>query len=138
MIQLALKKFKLKLFCKKYWMTRTVTIYLDVIHYLHISGIKKDPSIQIQPKNIKTANKPSKIPNPCINFLEHNQHITMKKGFRCILSDQATRYLDHLDAPWNKFHNTEPLLSITDPDDQRLVIGGAVSMWGETVDESNM
>ncbi|KAG0559247.1 hypothetical protein M758_10G088900 [Ceratodon purpureus] len=62
----------------------------------------------------------------------------VKKGFRCIMSDQATWYLDHLDAPWDKFYDTEPLLNITDPDEQSLVIGGEVCMWGETVDESNI
>jgi hexosaminidase len=62
----------------------------------------------------------------------------VKKGFRCIFSYQSTWYLDHLDAPWDKFYDTEPLLNITDPDEQSLVIGGEVCMWGETVDESNI
>lgn len=59
-------------------------------------------------------------------------------GFRCIHSDQATWYLDHLDTSWDRVYNTEPLLNITDPSEQSLVIGGEVCMWGETVDESNI
>jgi hexosaminidase len=33
---------------------------------------------------------------------------------------------------------TEPLANITDPDEQKLLIGGEVCMWGETVDASDI
>jgi hexosaminidase len=62
----------------------------------------------------------------------------VKEGFKCILSDQAYWYLDHLDALWDKFYETEPFTNITDAAEQRLVIGGEVCMWGETADPSNV
>ncbi|KAG7560937.1 Glycoside hydrolase family 20 catalytic domain [Arabidopsis thaliana x Arabidopsis arenosa] len=58
------------------------------------------------------------------------------KGFRCIFSNQGYWYLDHLDVPWDKVYNTEPLNGIEDPSLQKLVIGGEVCMWGETADTS--
>jgi hypothetical protein len=33
---------------------------------------------------------------------------------------------------------TEPLVNITDPEEQKLLIGGEVCMWGETVDASDI
>lgn len=54
------------------------------------------------------------------------------------MSDQSTWYLDHLDVPWDKFYNTEPLLGITNSEEENLVIGGEVCMWGETADASNV
>lgn len=62
----------------------------------------------------------------------------VKEGFKCILSDQAYWYLDHLDALWDKFYETEPYTNITDEAEQKLVIGGEVCMWGETADPSNV
>jgi hexosaminidase len=62
----------------------------------------------------------------------------VKAGLRCIMSDQGTWYLDHLDVPWDKFYLTEPHLDITDAAEQELVIGGEVCMWGETVDASDI
>lgn len=62
----------------------------------------------------------------------------MKKGFSCILSDQSSWYLDHLDATWDKFYETEPFSNIENKDEQDLMLGGEVCMWGETADESNI
>lgn len=62
----------------------------------------------------------------------------VKAGFRCIMSDQGTWYLDHLDVTWDKVYTTEPLLGITDSDEKKLVIGGEVCMWGETADGSDI
>jgi hexosaminidase len=62
----------------------------------------------------------------------------VKLGFRCITSDQAYWYLDHLEAAWHGFYNAEPLLNITDAHERSLVLGGEVCMWGETADASNV
>lgn len=62
----------------------------------------------------------------------------VKAGFRCIVSDQDVWYLDHLDVTWDQFYMNEPLTNITDPNQQKLVIGGEVCMWGETVDASDI
>eukprot|EP00249_Psilotum_nudum_P013057 c24127_g1_i1 orf=442-2091(-) len=60
------------------------------------------------------------------------------KGFRCIVSNQDVWYLDHLDVPWESFYLNEPLEGIDDAAQQKLVIGGEVCMWGETVDASDI
>ncbi|XP_021295850.1 beta-hexosaminidase 1 [Herrania umbratica] len=60
------------------------------------------------------------------------------KGFRCIFSNQGVWYLDHLDVPWEKVYNAEPLEGITNVSEQNLVLGGEVCMWGETADTSNV
>ncbi|GAB2218460.1 hypothetical protein Droror1_Dr00001683 [Drosera rotundifolia] len=59
-------------------------------------------------------------------------------GFRTILSNQDKWYLDHLDATWDGFYTNEPLLYITDPKQQALVLGGEVCMWGERIDASDI
>ncbi|KAL5773816.1 hypothetical protein ACOSQ2_013740 [Xanthoceras sorbifolium] len=59
-------------------------------------------------------------------------------GLRCIVSNQDKWYLDHLDALWPDFYMNEPLTNITNPKQQKLVIGGEVCMWGETVDASDI
>ncbi|XP_015873599.2 beta-hexosaminidase 3 [Ziziphus jujuba] len=59
-------------------------------------------------------------------------------GLRCIVSNQDKWYLDHLDVTWQQFYLNEPLTNITDPTQQKLVIGGEVCMWGETVDASDI
>ncbi|KAG7020956.1 Beta-hexosaminidase 3 [Cucurbita argyrosperma subsp. argyrosperma] len=59
-------------------------------------------------------------------------------GLRCIVSNQDSWYLDHIDPSWEKFYLNEPLKNITDPKQQKLVIGGEVCMWGESVDASNI
>lgn len=59
-------------------------------------------------------------------------------GLRCIVSNQDKWYLDHLDASWQDFYTNEPLTNITNPKQQRLVIGGEVCMWGERIDASDI
>lgn len=59
-------------------------------------------------------------------------------GLRCIVSDQDKWYLDHLDTTWQDFYSYEPLTNITNPTKQKLVIGGEVCMWGETIDGSDI
>ncbi|WVZ95919.1 hypothetical protein U9M48_041624 [Paspalum notatum var. saurae] len=60
------------------------------------------------------------------------------KGFRCIMSNQGIWYLDHLDVPWEDVYSGEPLDGISDKDQQKLVLGGEVCMWGETADTSDV
>ncbi|XP_066162705.1 beta-hexosaminidase 3 isoform X2 [Oryza sativa Japonica Group] len=59
-------------------------------------------------------------------------------GLRCIVSNQDKWYLDHLDATWEGFYTNEPLKGIDDPEQQSLVIGGEVCMWGEQIDASDI
>lgn len=59
-------------------------------------------------------------------------------GLRCIVSNQDKWYLDHLDATWQQFYMNEPLTNITNPNQQVLVIGGEVCMWGEYIDGSDI
>ncbi|GMN46842.1 hypothetical protein TIFTF001_016024 [Ficus carica] len=59
-------------------------------------------------------------------------------GLRCIVSNQDKWYLDHLDAEWQGFYSNEPLANITNPNQQKLVIGGEVCMWGEHIDASDI
>nr|XP_043631559.1 beta-hexosaminidase 3 [Erigeron canadensis] len=59
-------------------------------------------------------------------------------GLRCIVSNQDKWYLDHLDTDWSTFYMNEPLTNITNPEQQKLVLGGEVCMWGETVDGSDI
>ncbi|OMO82896.1 hypothetical protein COLO4_22777 [Corchorus olitorius] len=59
-------------------------------------------------------------------------------GLRCIVSNQDKWYLDHLDTTWEEFYLNEPLTNITKLNEQKLVIGGEVCMWGETVDGSDI
>ncbi|PIA41399.1 hypothetical protein AQUCO_02200071v1 [Aquilegia coerulea] len=59
-------------------------------------------------------------------------------GLRCIVSNQDKWYLDHLDITWQQFYMNEPLTNITNLQQQKLVIGGEVCMWGETVDGSDI
>ncbi|KAM7497617.1 hypothetical protein LguiA_022031 [Lonicera macranthoides] len=59
-------------------------------------------------------------------------------GLRCIVSNQDKWYLDHLDTTWQEFYMNEPLTNITNPKQQKLVIGGEVCMWGEHIDGSDI
>ncbi|KAH7685118.1 hexosaminidase protein [Dioscorea alata] len=59
-------------------------------------------------------------------------------GLRCIVSNQDKWYLDHLDTTWQDFYMNEPLKNISKPEQQRLILGGEVCMWGETVDASDI
>lgn len=62
----------------------------------------------------------------------------VEKGLRCIVSNQDSWYLDHLQITWEEFYLNEPLVNITNPEQQKLLIGGEVCMWGETVDASDI
>eukprot|EP01018_Ginkgo_biloba_P003048 Gb_31945 [translate_table: standard] len=59
-------------------------------------------------------------------------------GLRCIVSNQDKWYLDHLQVTWEQFYSNEPLVNIADPKQVKLLIGGEVCMWGETVDASDI
>ena len=59
-------------------------------------------------------------------------------GLRCIVSNQDKWYLDHLDATWEGFYMNEPLTNITNHNQQKLVLGGEVCMWGEHIDASDI
>jgi hexosaminidase len=59
-------------------------------------------------------------------------------GLRCIVSNQDKWYLDHLDATWQGFYTNEPLTNISNPAQQKLVLGGEVCMWGEHIDTSDI
>ncbi|XP_024543655.1 beta-hexosaminidase 3 isoform X1 [Selaginella moellendorffii] len=62
----------------------------------------------------------------------------VKSGLKCIISEQASWYLDHFEVTWEQFYNKEPYDSITDGREQQLILGGEVCMWGEKVDGSNI
>ncbi|XP_059431888.1 beta-hexosaminidase 3 [Corylus avellana] len=64
--------------------------------------------------------------------------LVVEAGLRCIVSNQDKWYLDHLDTTWQQFYMNEPLTNITNPEQQKLVIGGEVCMWGEHIDESDI
>ncbi|KAL4655108.1 hypothetical protein ACB092_01G427100 [Castanea dentata] len=59
-------------------------------------------------------------------------------GLRCIVSNQDKWYLHYLDATWQQFYMNEPLTNITNPNQQKLVLGGEVCMWGEYIDGSDI
>ncbi|KAM3404102.1 hypothetical protein ACQJBY_007287 [Aegilops geniculata] len=59
-------------------------------------------------------------------------------GLRCIVSNQDKWYLDHLDATWEGFYMNEPLTNINNPEQQKLILGGEVCMWGEHIDASDI
>lgn len=59
-------------------------------------------------------------------------------GLRCIVSNQDKWYLHYLDATWQQFYMNEPLTNITNPNQQKLVLGGEVCMWGEFIDGSDI
>ncbi|KAL3691583.1 hypothetical protein R1sor_005234 [Riccia sorocarpa] len=60
------------------------------------------------------------------------------QGFRCIVSNQDVWYLDHLDVGWEEFYLNEPLADLNSLDQQQLVLGGEVCMWGETADPGDI
>jgi len=63
----------------------------------------------------------------------------LKDGYRVLLSDQDVWYLDHLNTSWQQFYDNEPYESLKDQEDmQKLILGGEVCMWAETVDASDL
>jgi len=59
-------------------------------------------------------------------------------GRRAIDSNVGNWYLDFRDKPWKNFYLNDPLELIDNVDQQKLVLGGEVCMWGEAVDCSNI
>jgi len=47
-------------------------------------------------------------------------------------------YLDNLGAGWVDFYNQDPIPPKTPPSQKALVLGGETSMWGESIDVSNI
>ncbi|KAK9061403.1 hypothetical protein SSX86_018584 [Deinandra increscens subsp. villosa] len=62
----------------------------------------------------------------------------VEAGLRCIVSNQDKWYLDHLNSDWQQVYMNEPLANITNPKQQKLVIGGEVCAWGEKIDPSDI
>ncbi|KAJ3678127.1 hypothetical protein LUZ60_001930 [Juncus effusus] len=62
----------------------------------------------------------------------------VEAGLRCIVSNQGYWYLDHVGATWQDFYMYEPLNNISKPEQQKLVLGGEVCMWGENIDTSDI
>ncbi|GBG59262.1 hypothetical protein CBR_g32277 [Chara braunii] len=62
----------------------------------------------------------------------------VKAGLRCIVSCRDFWYLDNLKMTWDGVYGYEPLQFIPTSDQQALVLGGEVCMWGETVDPSDI
>ena len=63
----------------------------------------------------------------------------LQDGYRVLLSDQDVWYLDHLSTTWQQFYDNEPYESIESKKDlQKLILGGEVCMWAETVDTSDL
>ncbi|XP_024543670.1 beta-hexosaminidase 3 [Selaginella moellendorffii] len=62
----------------------------------------------------------------------------VESGLKCIVSEQSSWYLDHIEIPWEKFYSKEPFDNVTSEIEQELIIGGEVCMWGEQVDASNI
>ena len=60
------------------------------------------------------------------------------EGYQCILSNSDTWYLPHLSVSWEKMYMNDPFMGITDPKQQKLMLGGEACMWGETVDDSDL
>lgn len=86
--------------------------------------------------NFGTQLDKSTIVHVWIDFTVLNRAVA--DGYRAILSNQDVWYLDHLDTPWENMYLNEPFLNITDPAQQKLVLGGEGCMWGETVDTSDI
>ena len=74
--------------------------------------------------------------SPLISFVLSLQVVAA--GYRAILSNYNLWYLDQLGVTWQQMYSNEPYQGITDPAQQKLILGGEVCMWGETVDASDM
>jgi len=60
----------------------------------------------------------------------------IKQGIKAIQS--FGWYLDHLNDDWSTYYNQEPIPNGVTPEQAKLVLGGEGSMWGETVDDTNI
>jgi hexosaminidase len=59
-------------------------------------------------------------------------------GYRAIYSVDGQYYLDDLGETWEGFYNVDVLAGITNASAIPLVLGGETTMWGETVDASDL
>eukprot|EP01084_Bolivina_argentea_P232458 391791_1 len=59
-------------------------------------------------------------------------------GFNAILADNDCWYLNNVNIPWQKAYLNEPYKGINNVDQQKLILGGEGSVWGENVDASDM
>ena len=68
------------------------------------------------------------------------QNITtiVKAGYKSILSNENAWYLDHLGTTWDIMYNNEPCAGLTTQECVSSVLGGEMSMWSESVDDSDL
>jgi len=59
-------------------------------------------------------------------------------GYRALLSNNDKWYLDHMGTTWQTMYLNEPFAQISDPTQQRLVLGGEACMWSENIDTSDV
>ena len=59
-------------------------------------------------------------------------------GYKCIVSNSDSWYLDWMRTTWEKMYENEPLMGIREPSDQKLVLGGEACLWSELVDDSDL
>jgi len=59
-------------------------------------------------------------------------------GYKALLSNQDSWYLDHLDITWDQMYLNEPTDGLQEGSDPNLIVGGETCMWGETVDPSDV
>ena len=59
-------------------------------------------------------------------------------GYKALLSNYDRWYLDALDVTWDQMYQNEPTELLDPASDFSLVLGGEVTMWGETVDISDL
>jgi hexosaminidase len=60
----------------------------------------------------------------------------LQAGYRSLLSNQDSWYLDHLDTTWQTMYLNEPTEGLSPSSDPSLILGGESCMWAETVDPS--
>jgi hexosaminidase len=73
-------------------------------------------------------------------WLDHATLLNVtSNGYRAILSDDPTLYLDHLTTTWQQMYDDDPLQGIQKGSTQaNFVMGNEACMWGETMDGSDM
>lgn len=63
----------------------------------------------------------------------------VEEGYHAMASPESNWYLDHLDVEWPMFYQYEMCENITTQAKcDEYVLGGEISMWGESVDDSDM
>ena len=77
-------------------------------------------------------------PNTIFNVWTNSEQINnvTAAGYRVIAAPSDFWYLDHAENTWEVMYAYDPADGISDAQ-QRLIIGGETSMWGERVDEDN-